>query len=415
MDTRTRDIQSEDTEKHPPVTTLFVVGAGPGALELLTGEAREAISRCRYFAGGRRQLELAPSAAETCAIGSDLEEVRRFVAEKLKEGDVCVLASGDPGCYSILPFLKEHFGGRVRVIPGLSSVQVLAARLGEPWQDWRLVSLHGRDAGAVPPPEGTTVYLCDGKRTPQSLARLLLEENTDGRAAVGANLGTQAEEIFEGSLPEVAAGSFPGNSLLLVMPGADGGGTAPSPAPGIPDGQWLRREGIPLSKREVRAVLLACARPRGRKVIWDIGAGTGSYGIECALLEPGARVIAIDRNPEALELVQANAGRFGACVETAGGEAPDCLKDLPQPDLVIIGGSDGRLEDIFAAAARALSPGGGLVVTAVLEETMKLAPRLFAESGLQNCEAVRVAIARGDGRSWTDNNPVVIFSGDANG
>ena len=322
------------------------------------------------------------------------------------------------------------------VVPGISAVQLLSAHLREPWQDWKLVSLHGRMPGSVSVPSQPreqesapmltppfaplpsrsrpTLYFCDPANTPQAIAASLPRALGACRAAVGAGLGASEETVWEGRLEEAAGRDFPGNSVLLVFPRP----VFPQPAlaagraPGIPDELWLRRERIPLSRSEVRAVLLAKARPGGRSVIWDSGCGTGSYGIECSLIEPAARVYSIDRNPDACGLAAENARRFGAVIETVCGEAPACYDGLPRPDLAIVGGSDGRLEAIFGAALAALVPGGRLVVTALLEETKKAAHALFAGSGLEGRAATRVAISRGKARSWDEQNPVIIFSGD---
>ena len=403
---------------------LYIIGAGPGTDAGLTGQARSLIESSRIVAAGKRLLALAPDGARTFAIGSDLAAVRDFVAGSLAQGDVCVLASGDPGCFSITPFLKEYFPGRIELVPGISAVQLLSARLREPWQEWRLVSMHGRTHTLAPMPSRMrpTLYFCDASNSPQAIAGGLPAVLGECRAAVGTDLGRPGETIWEGTLSEAAASEFPGNSVLLVIPlrGAEpaaSAATAPVPArapgaPGIPDELWLRRERIPLSKSEVRAVLLAKAQPRGRFVIWDSGAGTGSYGVECSLIEPAARVFAIDKNPEACELVVANARRFGAVIETVCGEAPACYDDLPRPDLVIIGGNDGRLEAIFTSALAALLPGGRLVVTALLEQTKKTAHALFAASGLEGRAATRIAISRGKARAWEEQNPVTIFTGD---
>lgn len=400
--------------------SLHIVGAGPGTAELLTGEARRIINSCRFFVGGRRMLDLTPADAETHVISADLGAARGFIGEKLKKGDVCVLASGDPGCFSILPFLMDYFKDDVRVTPGISSMQLLAARLGIPWQDWTLISLHGRSSTIDPVSRvNPTLYFCDKDNAPQDLARMLLEEMQDCAAFVGSNLGIEGEKIVRGTLKETAGGIYPGNSLLLVLPArnAKKARTQVQPdinavAPGIPDDLWLRRKGIPFSKSEVRAVLLSRARPKGRGVIWDVGAGTGSYGIECSLLEPGARVFSIDKNPQACALIRENAVRFGANVQTVNGAAPDVLVDLPRPDLVIIGGNDGRLDEIFGAALEALNPGGRIVVTALLEKTKKAAHRAFAGSGLLNRQAIRVSIARGESQDWFEYNPVIIFTGE---
>lgn len=402
---------------------LYIVGAGPGPGAMLTGEARALIARCRSFAGGRRLLELAPEGADLHAITADLEETRRFVAAGLEHSDVCVLASGDPGCFGILPFLKENFADRIQVAPGISSLQIMAARLRLSWQDWRLVSLHGRASELAPLPDVSrpTIYFCDAFSSPQVIAKSMPLTLADRRAAVGCDLGLPEEQIWQGRLADAALLNFPGNSLFLILPEEDrnvSGDTdrmeagRPASAPGIPDELWLRGEGIPLSKSEVRAVLLAKAQPLGRRVIWDSGAGTGSYGIECSLVEPGARVYSIDKNTEACDLASRNARRFGAVIETVCAEAPDCFDSLPRPDLVIVGGNDGRLEKIFQGALEALAPGGRILVTALLEQTKKQAHNLFAHSGLEGRSVTRVSIARGEATRWVEHNPVVIFTGD---
>lgn len=395
---------------------LYIVGVGPGTAGLLTGEARELIEGCRFFVGGRRQLALAPPRAETYAIDADLEGARRFIATGLERGDVCVLVSGDPGSFSILPFLNEAFSDCIHVAPGISSVQLLSARLRVPWHDWRLLSLHGRLRELVPLPDAAapTVYFCDHPSSPQVIAGKLPTALAGRQAVVGSDLGLPVEQIWKGSLSDAALLDFPGNSLLLLFPEQEPVVQAVS-APGIPDEAWLRCGGVPLSKSEVRAVLLARAQPSGRRVIWDSGAGTGSYAIECALIEPGAYVYAIDKNPEACSVLADNARRFGAVVEPVCAEAPDCFAGLPRPDLVIIGGNDGRLEDIFRGALEVLVPGGRLVVTALLEETKKKAHGLFAASGLENRVATRVAISRGEAQQWVEQNPVIIFTGDKPG
>lgn len=400
---------------------MFVVGAGPGRPDRLTPQAREIIASCRYVAGGRRLLALAPPDAITCLIGSDLDGVRRFIAGNIGRSDVAVLTSGDPGCFSILPFLKTHFPDRISVIPGISSVQLMAARLSASWHDWRLESLHGR--GRVPvyhTGSSPVLYFCDAGNSPQAVALHLLS-HADAGAAVGVNLGVEEEQLWQGTLSGVAREEFPGNSLLLVFP-PPAAETGPGPAtigerpwaaaPGIPDELWIRKEGIPMSKSEFRAVLMARVQPALRHTIWDVGSGTGTYAIESALLAPQAEVYAIDRNPEACRLIAANARRFGAEVKIACGTAPESFTGLPRPDLVVIGGNDGSLAEIFHEAVQFVQPGGRVAITAVLEATRSVAHKLLAASALTNRQAVRVAIARAEAHEWIENNPVILFTGD---
>lgn len=346
-------------------------------------------------------------------IGRDLDAARDFIAARLQEEDVCVLTSGDPGCFSILRYLSADFGDAIEVVPGIAAVQLLAARLREPWDGWDLVSFHGRNMTAAEvAATRPTVIFCDSSNNPGRVAAKLLAAQGDREAAVGADMGMQGERVWRGRLAEVAKQDFPGNALLLAGPLAADPVGAAADAPGIPDELWLRQEGVPLSKSEVRAVLLAKAQPRGRGVIWDVGSGTGSYAIECALLEPAARVVAVEKKPEACTVIAANADRFGAAVEVVCDAAPGCLPRLTEPDLAIIGGNDGRLEAIFPVVLEALRPGGRLAVTALLERTRKAAHGLFAGSGLARRQATRVAVARGKATEWDEQNPVVIFTGD---
>lgn len=393
---------------------LYVVGAGSGQRSELTTAAAALIASCRSFAGGERLLELAPEGTEQHVIKHDLKAAKEFIAARLEQEDVCVLASGDPGCFSILASLKDDFAGRIEVLPGISAVQLLAARLSLAWDGWELTSFHGR-----PQPVGSltlsrpTVFFCDAKNSPRRLAALLAAGGAGAKVVVGSSLGSDEEQLWQGSLAAAAETDFPGDSLLLVLPAAER--PLAAAAPGIADDLWLRQEGVPLSRSEVRAVLLSKARPAGRAVIWDVGSGSGSYAIECALLEPRARVIAIDKKPEACALIARNAARFGAAVETVCGDAPQCFEGLPRPDLAIIGGNDGRLDQIFTATLERLQPGGRLAVTAFLEATRKAAHSLFAGSGLAQRQATRVAIARGKATEWEEQNPVIIFTGDKEG
>ncbi len=398
--------------------SIYVIGTGAGTEELLTAQARRLIETSRFVAGGRSLLRLAPARTEKFAIGADLEAVRRFIAPRLVESDVTVLVSGDPGCYSIMPFLKSHFGDKVKVTAGISSVQLLAARLALPWTDWRMVSLHGRDRPErLPAGPGPVLFFCDERMPPQAVAGQLLKQGAAAAGAVvGSLLGGDDERLWRGSLADAAGGDFPGHSLLLLLPKTGNeksvlpGGEAA--APGIPDRLWARTEGVPMAKSEVRAVLMAKAQPNLRRVIWDVGAGTGSYAVECALMAPRARVIAIDKNPEACALIEANAARFGAGVQIECAAAPTCFSGLPRPDLVIVGGHEGMLAEIFNAAIDRINTGGRVAVTAMLSSTKKVVHQLFASSGLRRRRATRVAIAHGEGHAWTESNPVIIFTGD---
>lgn len=139
--------------------------------------------------------------------------------------------------------------------------------------------------------------------------------------------------------------------------------------PGIADDDFIRGK-VPMTKREIRIQALAMARIRPNDVIFDIGAGTGSLSIESALLAKSGQVFAFERQPDAIELIRQNAIRFGVKnISICPGEAPGTLAGKMPPDVILIGGSGGRLYDILQSSHDLLKPGGRMVITAVTLET----------------------------------------------
>ena len=219
--------------------------------------------------------------------------------------------SGDTGFYSGASSMMEKLealGVRARVLPGLSSIQLLAAALGRPWQGWNLVSAHGRTCDPVAEcMQGRpTFFLTGGSEDPATLcAQLAAEGFGDVQAVVGQCLGTPEEKLFRGSVKELAAGRFNSLSVLLVE-AVEG---LPRRAPGLPD-EAFERGDVPMTKQEVRAAVLAKLAVRPEDILWDVGAGTGSVSVELALAAPRGRVYAVECRPEGCALIKANREKF---------------------------------------------------------------------------------------------------------
>lgn len=279
-------------------------------------------------------------------------------------GPVVVLASGDPGFFGIVRLLRERFGNEdLRVLPGVSSVALAFARAGLPWDDAVTVSAHGRDGrdGRAPRRAANICRACPKVAvltSPDFGPAELAEELRDANRAfvVAERLGEPEERIFWGDAATVAGMQWEDPNVVLVLDeeravGPKGWISGPATRRGgwaLSESEFEHRSGM-ITKPEVRALVLARLAPAPGELIWDVGAGSGSVAIECARL--GAAAVAVERDPESCACIQENAARHGVYVRLVEGEAPDALRDLPEPDAVFVGGSGGRFEEIVKLAA----------------------------------------------------------------
>ncbi|AFY77528.1 MAG: precorrin-6Y C5,15-methyltransferase subunit CbiT [Hydrococcus sp. C42_A2020_068] len=191
----------------------------------------------------------------------------------------------------------------------------------------------------------------------------------------------------------------------------------PYTTPGISDDLFERLPGIPLSKREVRLLLISALRLKADSVLWDIGAGTGTIPVETGLLCPKGKIIAVERDEEVASLIRRNCDRFSvANVEVIEGSAPDCLEGLhPLPDRVCIEG--GRpIEEILKQVWQYLKPGGRVVATAANLESLYLISEGLAKLQARNIDVVQAAVnrleTRGIHQIFAAVDPIFILSGE---
>lgn len=187
--------------------------------------------------------------------------------------------------------------------------------------------------------------------------------------------------------------------------------------PGIPDDLFERLPGIPLTKCEVRLLMIGHIRLRADSIFWDIGAGTGTIPIELSLLCPSAKIIAIERDPEVAGLIAKNCHNFATDkVEIINGTAPDCLKTLDHnPDRILIEG--GRsVKELLDYCWQRLAIGGRIIATAVTLEGLYATSESFANLHVRNIEVVQTSVnrleTRGNRRVFAAVNPIFILSGD---
>ena len=395
---------------------VTLIGMGSGQPENLTLQGLAALRQADLILGARRLLAVLPAGCtENRAAAYRPDEVAELLQTSGAENAVLVY-SGDTGFYSGASSMMEKLealGVRARVLPGLSSIQLLAAALGRPWQGWNLVSAHGRTCDPVAEcMQGRpTFFLTGGSEDPATLcAQLAAEGFGDMQAVVGQCLGTPEEKLFRGSVKELAAGRFNSLSVLLV----EAAEVLPRRAPGLPD-EAFERGDVPMTKQEVRAAVLAKLAVRPEDILWDVGAGTGSVSVELALAAPRGRVYAVECRPEGCALIKANREKFRTRnLVLVEGLAPDALSDLPAPDAVFIGGSKGSLAAIVDAALDK-NPDARICVSAIALETLSAAVAALTAKG-RTVQVSQIAVSRakamGGLHLMMAQNPIYLITGE---
>lgn len=388
------------------------MGCCPG--EHLLPAAAERLREAELIVGAKRLLAALPEHGARTAEAVRTEDILSVLRVSGAERAAAVF-SGDTGFFSGAARLLERLRGEAieaEVFPGISSVQVFAARLGKPWQDWNLCSAHGARCDVLAElKQGKPVFLLtSGRDDPCRICRELTEAGLgDCPVCVGEALSYPDETIRRGTAREMAAGEYAPLNVMLVEPERDMFPVLR--APGIPDGEFIRGD-VPMTKQEVRAVILGKLGVRPGDVCWDVGAGTGSVSVELAMA--GKAVWAVEKNETACGLIRRNREKFRAWnLRLVPGEAPGALGGLPAPDAVFVGGSTGQMEAILSEAVRR-NPAARLCVSAVTLESLHAAERWMRENGCDP-EIVQLSVCRtrslGNSRLLAANNPVFLITG----
>lgn len=335
--------------------TVYLIGIGAGNPKGLTAEAKERIEESRYLIGASRML--APYRKSECKILFDCykaDEIAQYINEISKSdgdtGSIAVLFSGDIGFYSGARALLEKLDGfQTELICGISSAAYFCAKLKIPWEDVALCSLHGRKCSIISKINRNkrTFVLLNG---PKGLAELLDKlEYFDMKEVVvhiGQRLSYEDEKIltfrFE-DFDRIKQCEF--DKLIVVLienPLYDKKIHA-----SIPDEEFIRGN-VPMTKREIRCVSIGRLGLESDSVVYDIGAGSGSVSVEMAIKSPDIQVYAVEKEKEAVLLIEKNRKRFKADnIEIIEGEAPAVLDGLPKPTHAFIGGSSGSIREII--------------------------------------------------------------------
>jgi len=378
-----------------PGRWLSIVGIGEDGADGLSPAARAAVAAAEVVFGGRRHLALAGALirGEARPWPSPFDAACAAVVA-LRGRRVCTLASGDPMLFGVGATLARHVpADEMHVLPAPSAFSLAAARLGWALQDVVTLSAHGRPLAAVRPhlhPGARLLVLTSDGAGPASLAALLAGLGFGGsRVTVLEALGGPRERVRTATAAEFALGGIDDLNVAAIEVAADGGAAILPLTPGLPDA--LFETDGQLTKREIRALTLAALAPRRGALLWDVGAGSGSIGIEWMLADASLAAIAIEARPDRAARIRRNADALGTpALRLVEGEAPAALAGLPAPDAVFVGGGAGDA-GVLDAVIAALKPGGRLVVNAVTVETEAVLAARFAAGG---GDLVRLQVAR---------------------
>ena len=390
---------------------LHIIGLGEDGLDGLPKAARGALDKAEIIVGGKRHHDLTKSIA-----GERLHWPSPFDAmvetlQSHKGKQVVVLVTGDPLWYSAGEKLFHTFPfDEIAFYPQISSFQWAALRMGWPLQSVQTLTVHGRATAQIVlhiAPHAQLLILTKDHTSPKDVAALLSDRGYGAsELTVLASLGGPDEQRFDG-LAENWAHDVPDFHVLAVRCIA-GPKAQVLPRTGLPDDCFTHDGKI--TKRVVRAITLAKLVPHVDALLWDIGAGSGSIGIEWMRAAMGAKAIGIEHNPKRRAMAEINAMQLGVPdLVLRDGLAPDILHDLDAPDAVFFGGGISR--EAINIAIEKLKPHGRLVANAVTLESEAVLLATFAEFG---GEMQRISVDTADKvgpfHGWRPSMPVTQWS-----
>lgn len=436
-------------EKESADLEILLAGAGMGTEATLTLETRNAIEQADLLYGASRLI--APYSArlkkEAKYLANDILESLLWASKEyapLETLKVVILFSGDSGFYSgckkvyecLFHALEEKkLTGSLRIAPGISSVQMLAAALGTNWNAAGIYSIHGKsdkegwqeELLACFEQQGRLFLLVSGAKDIRRLGELFAAKTQRPHIYVGYQLSYPEQNVKELSPEECMQVEKEGLYVVLLeretnsimqdetsqKAGTIGSVKKSVITPGIPDDEFLRTK-VPMTKEEVREVSLCKLRLQENSVLYDIGSGTGSIAVEAARLSKRITVYAIEQKEEALELLKQNKEKFGVSnMKVIAGTAPDALELPEQPTHAFIGGSGGHLWEILECLSKK-NPSTRVVLNAVSLETISELPQIKENYEVSGFELVQMQVSRyrslGAYQMPKAENPILICS-----
>ena len=401
--------------------SMDLVGAGMGTQMTMTKEALEALEKAQVIFGAKRILSASLSFSVPKVPAYLPAEILDYLNKNRDVVRAAVLFSGDTGFFSgagkVYASCKAEF--QVTIYPGISTAAYFAAKLGIPWEDFHLCSLHGREynlVGALLRYSKVFVLFADGAQLRDRVAELEYYGLSQVQAAVGTDLGMHENTRHEHVIPFSPLSryrDFHADGLHVAVFYNPQAGLLPVTY-GLSDSLFFKDK-VPMTKEEVRCVSLSKLGLREDSIVYDIGAGCGSVGIECARIAWKGRIYAFEKDENAILCLKRNARKFQAANLTIQkGEASELLRTsgLPVPTHAFIGGTGGRMQEILDLLLDK-NPYIQIVANAVTLESLRQLME-YANARKLNAQYVQIAAARanpmGNYHLMQAQNPVMVVT-----
>lgn len=391
---------------------IYIAGTGMEGIKTLTKEAFEYINSSDVLIGAERMLKPFENLGKICFKSYITNDIYDFII-KSDYRKITVLMSGDCGFYSGAEKLLEKLDDfDTKVISGISSPVYFCNKIKKSWQNVKFISLHGKEDNILRNVVSNQYcfFLLGGNISAGNFCRTLCEWNMqDIKVYIGENLGYEDEKIYFGNPCDFSECEFGRLSVLLT----ENLHYEKSKRSGIADGEFIR-EKVPMTKSEIRSVVISKLEINSDSICWDIGCGTGSVSVEMALQCNDGKVYSIDKNPDAVKLTELNSKKF-MCdnIKIMYGDIMDFIENLKTPDKVFIGGSSGKISEILEVVYKK-NPLADVIITAVSLETLDNSLRAFESFGL-SAETVQISVTRtrkvGTHTMLSSENPVFIIKG----
>ena len=390
-----------------------IIGIGMNGRETLTMEANSAISSADCLIGAARMLEPFSSLAKPCFTSWNYSDISEYIASTNFD-TYAVLMSGDCGFFSGTEGLLKALPDSVdaQVISGISSPVYFCDKIKIPWQGIPTVNLHGETSNIIRSVSmhHRCFFLLGGKIGAKEICEQLCEFGMqDAKVYIGEMLAYSEERILSGSAKDFI--DLETNRLSVLL--TENSDPETYIRTGIPDSEFVRGK-VPMTKSEVRSMVISKLGISPADKVWDIGCGTGSVSVEMALQCYNGTVYAADVKPEAVSLTKQNALKFKCDnIEVFTGSAPEITADFPAPNKVFIGGSSGNMQGIISSALEK-NPNAVLVITAVSLETLNEAVQQLSKHDM-SADIIEVSVTRtkqvGTHTMLAAENPVFIIRG----